>query len=341
MLDRARASLSFAYDTLKAAGHQFGADRASRMAAALAYRTFFSLTPLLLVAVSVLGAVLGSSEQAQAEIHDAIDRVAGPEVAAAVDPFLTSVVVTSGTAAVIGVALLLWTASSLFLEMQHDLNDIFGVPYEHNIGLGRVVKKRAIGFIWAFGLGFALILVWALNVGWRFFGGLFPDELENVHLLIGFLTPLVSLVLLPVIIALIFQTMTLTKVPWRAAWYGGLFTSVTFLVAAYGTGLYFSWDDQTSALTIAGSVFVVLLMAFVLAGVFLYGAEVTRVYADYLSDGDVQQPLLRSAAENEKVETVVAEPPQALPTAAAVGFLAGLIVGWRRRERRTAQRSRK
>lgn len=329
MIEKAKQRGVFTYELLLFSGREYGVVRANRMAAALAYRTFFSLAPLLFVAVSIFGGILGSDEEAQREILDAIEQIAGEEVAMAISTFIGSTFEGTGTAAIIGGILLLWTASSLFLEMQHDLNDIFGVPYEHTAGAIAFVKKRGIGFLWALGLGLALTAVWLLNLIWRFVGGLFPEGLEDLHTIIGYLTPLVSAVVLPLLFGLLFQTMTAVKIRWRAIWLGSIFTAVVFLLAAYGIGLYFNWNDETSAYTVAGSVFVVLLMAFVLAGVFLFGAQVTKVYSDFLENGDVLQPSQRTS-HGEATGSTPDAPVDPLRKAALFGFLGGLFVGWRR-----------
>jgi membrane protein len=215
------------------------------------------------------------------------------------------------------------------MELQRDLNDIFHVPEERVQGVVASIRKRAIGFLWVFGVGLALTAVWLLNAVWRFFGDeILPAGAENLHFVVGLLTPLVSVVLLPVIFGLFLQTMTAVRIRWRAIWWGSLFTSVAFLAAAYGVGLYFSWDSETSASQVAASLFVVLLLAFVLATVFFLGAEVTKVYDDYLDHGDVKAPSERL---RHVPEAVVSQPEPAMPMAAVFGFLGGLFVGWRRR----------
>ena len=118
---------SLAIEILIDAGQQFGVDRASRMGAAIAYRTVFALAPLLIIAVAVLGVIVGSDE-AFDEINDGVEQVFGTEFADIVDVFLGSVQTSIGSVVILGVILLFWTSSSLFLELQHDLNDIFEVP---------------------------------------------------------------------------------------------------------------------------------------------------------------------------------------------------------------------
>ena len=333
MVAKIRSGAHFAFDILSASAHEYGVDRVSRMSAAVGYRAIFALAPLLIIAVGVLGAVIGSSVDAQQEILEAIERIAGEQVATALENFLLSAVTMGDTAALVGIILLVWTASSLFYEIQNDLNDIFHVPYEHTSGVKGFVRKRGVGFLWAFGLGIVLVAIWFLNFLWRFFQGVFSDDLVWVHRLITLLTPLVSAIVLPVLFAVVFQSMTAVRLRWRAVWLGAIFTAVVFLVAAYGTGLYFAWGDGTSALSVAGGLFVLLLMIYVLAGVFLFGAEVTKVYNDFLDAGDIKSPSLRDKETTHAADMVVADPPEAVPVTAIVAFLGGLFVGWRRNRR--------
>lgn len=325
MVERTKSGFRFAVQILGEAGRRFGSIRANRMAAAIAYRTFFSLAPLLFVAVGIFGAVIGDDAQAQAEILEDIEALAGEQVADAMSTFLGETLQVGDAAAVVGLVLVLWTASSLFLEMQHDLDDIFDVPYEETAGVVAFVKKRGKGFLWTLGLGLALIGVWILNFAWRFVGDLFANGGAGIHRVVGVLAPLISVVVLPILFGLIIQTMTSKSVPWRAIWYGASFTALCFLVAAYAVGLYFAWDKTPSGLTVAGSVFVVLLMTFVLSNVFLFGACVTKVYADFLEEEDQPEPV--SGTLDDAPTAVVSEPPSPMPATAIVAFLSGLFVG--------------
>ena len=95
---------SFAIEILIDAGQQFGIDRASRMGAAIAYRTVFALAPLLIIAVAVLGVIVGS-EEAFEEIIDGVQQLFGSDFARIVNDFLDSVQTSTGSAVILGVVL--------------------------------------------------------------------------------------------------------------------------------------------------------------------------------------------------------------------------------------------
>jgi membrane protein len=308
------------------AAQEYGRDRSSRMAAAIAYRTVFALAPLLLLVVAVFGWFLGSRAEAVVTILETIESVAGQEVREIVEGVITSALTSADTAAIIGLALLLWTASSLFLEMQRDLNDIFDVPNEKVTGIIAMVRTRGIGFLWVLGLGVLLIATWLLNAVWRFLGSLLPDSMDAAHDLVTVLAPLVSLLMLPLVFALIFQTMTAATVPWKAVRVGAGFTAVVFLVASYGIGIWFQIAEPTTALGFAGSFVVILFLAYFLSMVFLYGAEVTKVYSDRLASAESPS---RSELEPTDPQVLVATPGEGVPRAAFLAFVAGIVVGWR------------
>jgi hypothetical protein len=100
-------------------------------------------------------------------------------------------------------------------------------------------------------------------------------------------------------------------------------------LATYGIGLWFQVAGPTTALGFAGSFVVILFLAYMLSSVFLFGAEVTKVYADRLSTSRTR-PAAPAPADPL---VVVGEPSPALPGAAIFAFLSGLLIGWRRRRR--------
>lgn len=325
----------FACQLLRASGQTYGTERVSRMSAAVAYRAIFAMTPLFIITVGVLALFVGGNQAAQDFIFDFIDQIGGVEIADAFRELLQTAFFDTRSGLVIGAGLLLWTTSSLFYEVQNDLNDIFQVPYEETAGPGEFVRKRGLGFLWGIGIGVLVLAVWLLNVLWDVFEELFDRTgLGFLHGLISALAPLVSVIVLPLLFALLYQTLTAVKIGRRALLYGSVFTSIGFVAAAWGTGVYFSFDQDTSATSIAGSLFVVILVAYVLAGVFLFGAVVIKVGDDYLTKGDVMATAQRELAERRAAgaEAVAAQPETPVPLAAIGAFLVGLLIGgWRNR----------
>ena len=324
----------FGYDVLYASLNEYNMGRVSRMSAAVAYRTLFALAPVFIISVGVLGFIVGSDLDAQQEIYDAIATVAGVDVAKAFETFVGTALAGSGSATAVGVVLLFWTTSSLFYEVQNDLNDIFHVPYEETAGAVEYFKKRGWGFLWVLGIGVLVLMLWLANIFWQYLEGFFEQRnLDAVHTAVSALTPLVTMLFLPILFALLYQSLTDVRIRSRALVYGSVLVGLGFLITAWGAGIYFSFSSDTSAAQVTASLFVLILLAYILSGVFLFGAVVIKVYHDYLATGEVISPTERREEMIAKLavgDVVVADPPTPVPVAAVSGFLAGLLVGWRR-----------
>jgi len=337
MWEDIRTRSKFGYEVLYAAVNEYNMGRVSRMSAAVAYRTLFAIAPVFIISVGVLGFIVGSDTEAQQEIYAAIETIAGSEVADAFRTFVGTALAGSGSATVVGFVLLLWTTSSLFYEVQNDLNDIFHVPYEQTAGAVEYFKKRGWGFLWVFGIGMLVLALWIANIVWQYLDGFFDDRnLIALHQVVEALTPLVSMVFLPILFALLYQSLTDVRIRHRAIVFGSVFVALGFVVTAWGAGVYFTFSGSTSAAKVTASLFVLILLAYILSGVFLFGAVVIKVHHDYLETGDVISPTERREAmiaELAGTDVVVADPPTSVPVAAVSGFLAGLFVGWRRSRR--------
>jgi membrane protein len=135
---------------------KFGEDRASSLAALSAYYAFFSMFPLLLAFVSIVGFVLDDNPSLRDDLVDtALDRipVVGPQVRGEVQP-LTG----SGVALAVGLAGALWAGLGVTVALGRAFAEIWDVPrLEQPTG----VKARARGLLVLVILGMALVLATA------------------------------------------------------------------------------------------------------------------------------------------------------------------------------------
>ena len=131
---------------------KFGEDRASSLAALVAYYAFFSLFPLLLAFVSILGFVLDDNPQLRQEVLDAaLARipVVGDELRGDVQP-LTG----SGLALAVGLGGALWAGLGVTLALGRAFAEIWDTPRLEQAG---GLKARARGLALLAILGATLI----------------------------------------------------------------------------------------------------------------------------------------------------------------------------------------
>ena len=265
---------------LKETFAEWNNDKASRLAAALAYYTVFSLAPLLIIAIAIAGAVFGE-EAARGEIVTQIQSLVGKEGAQFIETAIenASKPETGSIASIISVVVLLFGASGLFAQLQDALNTIWEVQPKPNLGLWTILRTRFLSFTMVLGVGFLLLVSLILSAGLagviNFFGHLLPGG--------GFLLQLanfiLSFVVTTVLFGLIYKVLPDAKITWSDVWIGAIITSLLFSVGRFLLGLYLGNSSFGSTYGAAGSVVIILAWVNYAAQILFFGAEFTQVYA--------------------------------------------------------------
>src|SRR5918996_1321923 len=110
-------------------------DNASRLSAALAYYTIFSLAPLLVIVIAITG-LFWEQEAVQSQVMNQIEGLVGAEGRTFVSDLLTSASnpVEGITATIVGIITLLLGALGVFNELHNSLNIIWEVEEEETKG---------------------------------------------------------------------------------------------------------------------------------------------------------------------------------------------------------------
>ena len=256
-------------------------DYAPSMGAALSYYTIFSIAPLLLIVISIAGMVYGE-EAARGAVFYQVRELMGDGAAVALQGLLASARKPAEgiIAALIGLALLIVGASSVFGELQSALDRIWRVPEQKKSGgLWTLLRTRLGSFAMIIGIGLLLIasllastLLAVLEKWW---GALFGAR----ALLASALNIGLSYLMVTVMFAMIYKIMPRVRIAWRDVWTGAAITSLLFTAGKYAIGLYIGTSGVSSTFGAAGSLVVILVWVYYSAQIFLLGAEFTWVYA--------------------------------------------------------------
>jgi membrane protein len=337
LLTHPRALFALLRDTVKA----WQADKASRLAAALAYYTLFSMAPLLILGVTILGQVMGR-DQASEGIRVQIERLAGPAAASAVE---TIAGVEDGSPdgniwiTVISTVTLLLGASGVFGQLQDALNTIWGITLRPEGGLMALIRKRFLAFSMILVIGFLLIISLLLSAVLTFFSSRLGERIPELVVLFPFLDFAVSVLVITVLFALIYNILPSVKIAWSDVWIGAAITSLLFTIGKLLIGLYLGRSNVGSAFGAAGSLIVILVWIYYSAQIFLLGAEFTYVYANqygscilpsryaiYFESGAVAQTAPQ-LAQLPAVQPAVRQPWYKSYGLILFGFLLGLLAG--------------
>ena len=268
------------FKLIKQAFSEWQQDKASMLAAALAYYTVFSIAPLLVIAIAIAGAVFGQ-DAAQGEIVSQINQLVGQEGAEAIEMILANAdrPELGSLASIISVVVLFIGASGVFAQLQEALNTVWNVEAKPNAGIWEFIRKRLLSFGMVLAIGFLLLVSLVLSAILSGIGKL------EINLLPGF-TPLWQLVnfvisfgSISLLFALIYKYLPDAKIRWKDVWVGAIITALLFTIGKSLIGLYLGRGSLGSAYGAAGSLIVFLAWVFYSAQILLFGAEFTQVYA--------------------------------------------------------------
>jgi len=254
-------------------------DYASSMGGALAYYTLFSIAPVLIIVIAVAGFFLGA-EAARGEIVTQLRGLLGDDGAAAVQGLLESASEPEEGlfATLSSIALLILGATTIFAELQTDLDRIWRVEAKSPGGLWSLVRGRLLSFgmvlVLAFLLLVSLVISAALAVLGKWWGGWF----EGWAVLLEILNFVVSFAITTGLFALIYKYLPRAEIAWHDVWIGAAVTALLFAIGKFLIGLYIGRSGIASGFGAAGSFVVLLIWVYYSTQIFLLGAEFTWVY---------------------------------------------------------------
>ena len=309
---------------LKEAFREWSEDKASRLAAALAYYTLFSLAPLLVVVISIVGLFFGR-QAAEGQIITQISGLVGEDAAATIQSMIANTANTGANifATIFGIVVLLLGASGVFGALHDSLNAIWDVKEAPGGGLLSLIRKRFLSFTMVLGIGFlllvSLVISAALSAVTTYFGNLLPGP--GFALMLQVLNFIIFFGVTTLLFAMIYKYLPDVEIRWRDVWIGALVTSLLFAIGRTLIGLYLGSSSVASVYGTAASLVIILIWIYYSAQILFYGAEFTQVYARHFG----KQIVPEKGAVFEEPEA--ASQPAGAQPAGAAGFAAIPVTG--------------
>ena len=266
---------------LRETGSSWLNDKAARLAAALAYYTVFSLAPLIVIILAIVGLAFGH-RAAAGQIEAQIRHTVGAQAAQAVQDIVQNAGVhhkTGIAAAVLGVLALLLGAAGVFGQLKDALNTVWEVQPNPSRGLLATLKNEFLSLTMVLGVGFLLVVSLTLSAGIAAVAGEAGRLAPGLTWIGSVLDVLISLVVTTVLFALIFKVLPDVQIHWNDVWIGAGSTAVLFAVGKWLIGIYLGRSSVASAYGASGSLVVLLVWVYYSSQIMLLGAELTKVYA--------------------------------------------------------------
>lgn len=270
-------------------GLKWQQDDCSNMAAALSYYALFSLFPILLVLLSVLSRWIKPGSYLFKLMETSIKQFFPPEAYEVIKDTIAALGESSTGAGIIGFALLLYSASTVFSVLNGFVQKIWRVNNQTSIRetVFSFILSKLLSFLLVLGATLLLFASLIANIAIAFilklvttfqetFAFVQVDELQMTRgLQFGS-----SILILAITSCILFKILPSTRVTWRDTWLGGLLSA--FLLA----GLQRLTEDSVIAIGsrflsygVIGSVMILLLWLYLACQIFLIGCEFSYVYA--------------------------------------------------------------
>jgi membrane protein len=252
------------------------ADNCLSMGAALAFYSLLSMAPLLVLVISISGVLIGA-ERAQELLMTQLSGLLGTTGAEGVRSVLDAARTESEgifQTIVSGIVLLVG-ATTVFGELQDDLDRIWKCEPRKGSGVVALLRQRLLSFGLIVAIGFLMLVSLVVSAAISFLGTWLGggEELARALELAG------SLLVLTFLFSLVFKILPSRHIAWADVLFGSFVTALLFSLGKYAIGLYIGKSAVASHFGAAGTLVVVIMWVYYSSQIFFFGAEITREHA--------------------------------------------------------------
>jgi YihY family inner membrane protein len=240
---------------------KFGDDQAGNLAALIAYYGFFSLFPLLLVLVSVVGLLVRGNPNLQTSILNSALRNF-PVIGTDIDKNLGSIT-GNGAALAVGIVGTLWAGLGVTQAAQHAMNTVWNVPRKD---WPNFLKSRLRGLI-------MLVILGTITVVSTFTSAFGTSESASDLLKIGGIA--VGFVMNVALFLLSYRVLTVKQLSWGDVLPGATVAAALWTLLQSVGGFYVTHQLQGASNTYGTFAVVIGLLVWL-----FLGAQVTLLCAE-------------------------------------------------------------
>lgn len=250
-------------------------------AASIAYNAIFSIPGLLIIVIWLTGIFFGE-EAVRGEITKIIGSMMGKNVGKSLEEMVIGGMVDKKNVVmkIVGIATLVFGATSLFFQFQKSLNKLWDVVAAPKKAWEKYLLDRANSLGMIVVIAFLMLVTLLLSS----FIGLASDwvirrfSLETL-ILVNIINIIVGFLVTLFLFAAMFKILPDVEMQWKSVWVGATVTAVLFTLGKYILTFYFEKFDPSSSFGTAGTVILLLLWINYTCQIIFFGAEFTKVYA--------------------------------------------------------------
>jgi membrane protein len=274
-------------------------DKVPRMAAAVAFYTVFSLTPIIVIAFKVAEAAFGS-EVALREILGQAAFLIGQEGADGVRLLIEHAPPRQGSvvSTALGLGVMIFATTGVFTELKDALNTIWEVQPKPGLSFLVLLQDRLFAFAMVLVIWFLMLVSLMMSAALAALSRYAGADVAGLQ----FAESVISLLLTTLLFALIYRILPDVEVAWRDVWLGAAVTAALFAGGKALFGLYLGHSTLGASYGAAGSLIVIILWTYCSCLILLFGAEMTQVHARLRHARIVPRETAVHVTEHDRVQ---------------------------------------
>lgn len=265
---------------LQTAIKSFTEKQAAQASAGLAYYTFFSIFPLLLVFIA-LGSYFLDSHQVFNAVTQFIQQ-ALPISRQVINENLQEILEARDTAGLISLLILLWSASGMFTNLAYNINLAWPRARRRSF-----LQNRLVG-LWMI-VGLIGLIVLSLILSWITARLPFMN-LEHASpvdlILLRLISALGSWLMIFLVFLTLYHRIPRIRVPWRASLWGALIASLAWKTVIAGFGWYLGsrFGQYQLVYGSLGAIVAFLFLMYIISLITLFGAHLSAAIESWEND---------------------------------------------------------
>ena len=268
-----------------------------------------------------LASVFFGREAIQGQVFGEINGLIGNQAAAQIQDIIKNMELSGKTnfAIIVGGITLLIGATTVFGEIQDSINIIWKVKAKPKRSWLKWLEDRLLSSSLIAGLGFLLIVSLMINGLLLALSEWLKNYFPDVTLIIfQIINVIISFGVITMLFGVIFKVLPDAKIAWKDVSAGAFFTACLFMLGRFLIGLYVDFTGTGSAYGAAGSLIVILVWVYYTAAILYFGAEFTKVYAEFMGARIEPADYAVYVEQYEKEKVVAILPETAKPDAEVI-----------------------
>ncbi len=245
-------------------------DEVTDLSAQLAYYFLLSLFPFLIVAITIVTAIIDESQ-----LYTMLDRYAPQEIMNVIQENTDVIGSQGGAILSLGIIGTLWTASNGMNAVIRALNKAYDVDESRNF-----IVARAVAILLTLGMLLIIFVAMALPVFGELIGNLFfYIGIPNAEETWGILRWVLSTVIIAIVITIIYMVAPNKKLILRNVWVGAVVATIGWQLVSLAFSFYVNnMNDYSATYGSLGGVIVLMLWFYVSGLMLIIGGEVNATF---------------------------------------------------------------